>query len=110
MDVLKETVRHRQFGSGTIIGQTASSITVEFCKEYGIRKFCFPSAFESFLELCDPEVKQKMDTVLHVNQEREKFERQRRIEEDERRREEERIILLEEKRLAAKEKRKQTKR
>lgn len=102
MNVINELVYHRQFGSGTITGQTMTTVTVEFCEEYGIKKFLCPSAFESFLALCDPDVRQKMDNVLKENHEREALARQQRAEEEERNREEERRILLEQKRTAAK--------
>jgi hypothetical protein len=102
---MHEQVRHRIFGEGTVIDQAVTIVTVEFCAEYGIKKFLYPSAFESFLELCDPISKEKMDAELQ--QIRVQAEAVRRLREEERRQEEEkrraeeRRTLLEKKRTAA---------
>jgi hypothetical protein len=101
MNIVNEPVRHRQFGSGTITEQTVMMVTVEFCEEHGSKKFLYPSAFETFLELSNPIVKQKMDDKLREIREREELEQQR-ADEEERRQEEERRILLEQKRKAVK--------
>ena len=102
MNIVNESVRHRQFGSGTITEQTVTVVTVEFCEEHGTKKFLYPSAFETFLELSNSIVKQKMDEELREFREQEELERQRRVAEEERRQMEKRRILLEQKRTAAK--------
>jgi hypothetical protein len=104
MNVTNDQVRHRQFGVGTVINQTMTTITVQFCERYGTKKFLYPSAFESFLTLCNPASKEKMDDELHQIQERMEEERRKRAEEDEKRRDEERRALLELKRATVKKK------
>lgn len=104
MNVTHDKVCHRQFGAGTVINQTMTTITVQFCERYGTKKFLYPSAFESFLTLCDPAFKEKMDDELHQIRERMEEERQKRAEEDEKRREEEHRALLELKRATVKKK------
>ncbi len=97
MNVINEPVLHRQFGPGTITGQTTTVVSVEFGEGHGIKKFSYPSAFESFLELCDPKQRQEMDSVLQANREQAERERLRRAEAEEQSREEERKSLLKEK-------------
>lgn len=102
MNVIHEQVCHRQFGVGTVIGQTMTTLTVKFCETYGLKKFLYPAAFESFLKMCDPVAKARMDEELRLNREKAEAGRQKRLEEEEKRREEERRVLLEQKRTAAK--------
>lgn len=102
MNIVNEPVYHRQFGTGMITEQTATMVTVEFCEEHGTKKFLYPSAFETFLKLINPIVKQKINDELREIREREELERQRRTDEKERRQKEELRILLEQKRAAAK--------
>ncbi len=100
MHVVKEKVIHRQFGAGVVTDQDTASITVEF-KGYGAKKFLYPSAFESFLELCDPVSKQKMCDELRELREQAGAERHRQQEEEEKLHDEERRTLAEHKRAAA---------
>jgi hypothetical protein len=102
MNMINKQVCHHQFGVGAITSQSMTTVTVKFCTKYGTKKFLYPSAFESFLELCDPAAKAEMDDELHQIRERVEEERRKRAEEDEKRREEERRALLELKRTAAK--------
>ena len=104
MNMINETVFHRQFGSGTITDQTMTRITVEFCKEHGIKKFAYPYAFETYLELSNPVMKQNVQKDLREIHQREASERQQHAEEEVRRMETERKLLLEQKRTAAKKK------
>lgn len=102
MDLMHEQVCHRQFGVGTITSQTVTTITAKFCKEYGVKKFIYPSAFESFLELCNPDMKVKMEDELRQTHKQAHEARQRSSEKDQKRREQEQRTLLEQKRTAAK--------
>ncbi len=105
MDVTHEQVSHRQFGIGMITDQTMTTVTVEFYENYGFKKFLYPSAFGSFLELCSPVSQEKMDDELRQIREQIEAERRQREEENEKRREEERRALLEQKRSAVKKQR-----
>lgn len=102
MNIVNELVCHRIFGPGTITEQTVTRVTVEFCEEHGTKKFLYPTTFETFLELSNPMVKEKMDDELRVFRKYEEVERQQRAEENARRQEEERRILLEQKRKTVK--------
>ena len=64
MNTMHEQVTHPKFGTGTVIAQDESTVTVKFSKEAGSKKFLYPSAFQSFLELRDPSVKEQMDHEL----------------------------------------------
>jgi len=102
VNMTHEQVHHRQFGVGMITGQTMTTVTVEFCEKYGIKKFLYPSSFESFLELCDPVSKGRMDDELRQLREQAEETRRQRAEEDEKRRTEEQRVLSEQKRAAVK--------
>lgn len=105
MKLINEPVHHHQYGSGTITDQTMTRVTVEFCEDHGRKMFQYPYVFETFLELINPDVNQKMHEELRALHEREELERQLHTEELERNQGEKRRILQEEKRAAA---RKQT--
>jgi len=64
MDITHQQVSHRQFGIGNVTGQTETTVTVKFGKEFGIRKFLYPTAFESFLVLSDSVFKERMESEL----------------------------------------------
>lgn len=102
MNLINQKVHHRIFESGTIVSQSATTVTVKFCEKYGTKKFIYPSAFESFLELCGSDAKAEMDGELRQIRERLDEEQRIRAQEDERRHEEERRALLEQKRALAK--------
>lgn len=91
MNVINELIHHQQFGSGKVTNQTMNIVTVKFRGEYGVKKFVYPNAFESYLELCNPNVKHEMNDVLLENLKQEELERLQHIEEEERR------IMLEQK-------------
>lgn len=97
MNVVLKQVQHRQFGNGTVISQSLTTVMVQFCEEYGTKTFLFPSAFESFLELCDPESKAQMDNELSMIRKKKQEERRIREEEEQKRRDEEHRIMLEQK-------------
>ncbi|HBN86194.1 MAG TPA: hypothetical protein DDZ89_20415, partial [Clostridiales bacterium] len=85
-----------------VISQTMTTVTVIFREKYGTKKFIYPSAFESFLVLCDSTEKAEMDDELRQIRERAQEEERKRAEEDEERREEERRAILEQKRAITK--------
>ena len=102
MNINHEKVSHCLFGAGTITSQTATTVTVDFCEKFGTKKFLYPSAFESFLKLCDPKAKAEMDGELEQIRLQAEKERRNRIEEEEQHREVERLALLEQKRVTVK--------
>ena len=58
-DIIGLSVSHKAFGVGTVIEQTASSMTVNF--NIGIKRFSVPSAFiDGFLSTDDPEINEKI--------------------------------------------------
>ena len=97
MNLIDKKVRHNKFGIGAIVSQTMTTVTVQFCEEYGAKKFLCPAAFESFLALCDLDAKAQMDDELRQALERAEEERRKRAEEEGKRR-----ALIEQKRAAAK--------
>lgn len=66
MNLKNQKVHHRQFGDGVVTEQTPSVITVQFSEEYGPKKFLYPAAFESFLTLDSPALREKMEAELHA--------------------------------------------
>ncbi|MGE4485100.1 MAG: hypothetical protein AB7C97_08325 [Oscillospiraceae bacterium] len=102
MNLMNEQVRHHQFGIGTITGQTTTTVKVEFCQQQGVKNFLYPSAFESFLELCGPASQALMNDELRQSREQIEAARKKREEEKEKRLEEEQRALLEQKRASAK--------
>lgn len=98
MNVVSKQVHHSQFGSGIITDQSLTTVTVQFCEEYGTKMFLFPSAFELFLELSDPEAKTEMDKELKRIREKEQEDRRIHEDEEQKRREEECRVMLEQKR------------
>ena len=80
MNLITEQVRHSRFGLGTILEQTATMIEVRFDDDFGIKKFIYPSAFESFLVLCRPALKASMDQELTAIREQIASDRARRVE------------------------------
>lgn len=82
MNLIKEQVQHSRFGMGTILGQTASTVEVRFEDAFGTKKFMYPSAFESFLVLCRPALKESMERELTDIREQFAIERARKIEAD----------------------------
>jgi hypothetical protein len=102
MNITNKQVSHHQYGVGIVTDQTMTAVTVEFREKYGIKKFMYPSAFESFLELCDPASKKTMDGELLLIREQAEAERKQRDEENKKRFEAEKLVQLEQKRAATK--------
>jgi len=100
MNLITEQVQHSRFGLGTIQGQTASTVEVRFDGAFGIKKFVYPSAFESFLILCRPMLRESMNQELTLIREQVEAERQRQSEADRLREEAVRTLLAQH--LAAK--------
>lgn len=57
-------MNHNKFGSGTIIAQSPSTVTVKFMSESKAKKFLYPSAFNFFLKLQNSSTKEQMDSEL----------------------------------------------
>lgn len=68
MNVIHEQVNHMKFGTGTITAQDSSTVTVKFLKEYGSKKFLYPSAFIFFLNLNNPSINKRMSNELKLIQ------------------------------------------
>lgn len=64
MNTMREQVSHTKFGAGTVIAQDTTTVTVKFSKEYGDRKFLYPSAFKTYLALLNSSAKEQMDDEL----------------------------------------------
>lgn len=97
MNIIHEQVNHLKFGTGTVTAQDPSTVTVKFSKEYGSKKFLYPSAFRTFLELNNPSVKEQMVNELQLIQTLEEAERSDRLAEEEKHR-----AFLEQKRVPKK--------
>ncbi len=82
MNVIAEQVQHNRFGVGVVLSQTASMIEVRFDNAFGIKKFMYPSAFDSFLVLCCPVLRESMEQELTQIREQMEAERKRKIEAD----------------------------
>lgn len=100
MNVQNKEILHKQFGVGTIVRQTATTVAVRFRDQDEIKNFLYPSAFESYLELRDPCLKEQMNDELHLYQMRIEKERQKHLKEGKRRMEERRAAMLEKKRTS----------
>lgn len=93
MNLIQEQVQHSRFGLGIILEQTASTVEVRFDNACGTKKFIYPSAFESFLVLCRPVLKQSMDMELSQIREQNEAERKRQYEADRLREDELRAMI-----------------
>lgn len=81
MNVVHEQVKHLKFGIGAVVEQAENIIEVKFGNEIGVKKFIYPAAFESFLQLCDPCSQSKLnDELLEL---RRQTEARRKVSEDE---------------------------
>lgn len=82
MNMIHEQVHHLKFGTGTVTAQDLSTVTVQFTKEYGLKKFLYPAAFRTFLELCSPSAKEQMTNELQLIETQEEKERNSRLAEE----------------------------
>lgn len=64
MDIIEEQVRHSKYGPGVVVGQEDDSITVKFTAENDVKKFLYPSVFESYLKLCSEEMQVKQSEEI----------------------------------------------
>lgn len=53
MDLIGAKVKHNKFGEGIVTEQGDSYISVKFVTEVSLKKFLYPSCFETFLKLLD---------------------------------------------------------
>lgn len=102
MNIINQQVHHHQFETGTVVNQTETTVTVKFSDKHGTKKFIYPSAFESFLELSSPAAKAKLDDELRQMRDLAEEIRRKRGEEEEIKHEQARRALLEQKRALAK--------
>ncbi|MDP4133424.1 MAG: hypothetical protein Q8882_05385 [Bacillota bacterium] len=93
MDVMNERVSHRQFGDGMITGQTETTVVVKFSGQEDAKKFSYPSAFESYLKLCNPALQEKVNGELKKIKMHAEDERKLQEEEEERRIQEKRAAV-----------------
>jgi hypothetical protein len=101
LNLINEKVLHRQFGTGVITGQTETAVSVDFSK-CGAKKFLYPSAFESFLELCNPVARECVAVELRQIRTQLDAKRKQDAEAEEAHNAEVRRLALEQKRTAAK--------
>ena len=67
VDLVGTAVSHFTFGSGTIVAQEPTNITVEF--SFGNKKFIMPSAFiDGFLSTSDPEINSKFEQYQSIGE------------------------------------------
>lgn len=78
MNLIGKKVRHAAFGEGIIIGQAESCVQVEFAAIAEVKKFIYPTCFQSFLKLIDENAAITMQRVIVENEkaERERQEKQ----------------------------------
>jgi len=67
MDLMNKQVSHKKFGAGTVEGHDAGIITVRFGNE--TKKFQYPLAFESFLELTDADLSKEIKEAIELKKE-----------------------------------------
>ena len=101
MNVTELQVRHRQFGDGIIICQTASTVTVQFSEAFKEKRFLYPSVFESFLTFSNPTSQQEMESELREAHSQQELQRKKNQEEIDRRREEQLHAQANQKKAAA---------
>ena len=66
-DLIGVTVIHFTFGSGTVVAQESTNITVEF--SFGNKRFIMPSAFiDGFLSTTDPEINSKFEQYQSIGE------------------------------------------
>ena len=66
-NIVGVTVRHFTFGSGTVIAQEPTNITVQF--SFGNKKFIMPSAFiDGFLSTSDPEINSRFEQYQSIGE------------------------------------------
>ncbi len=82
MNLIEEQVRHSRFGQGTILDQSDTMVEVRFDEPIAVKKFQYPSAFESFLVLISPALKTTMDQELSAIRVQLETERVRKVEAD----------------------------
>lgn len=75
MDIIGQSVRHKDFGSGVVTAQNAGTVTVSFPE--GGKKFLYPAAFRDFLALEDHAAQHYVTGVL-AEREAQARQRQRR--------------------------------
>jgi len=70
MNLLNEKVTHNVFGTGKIVNQDESFITIDFNED--IKKFVYPDAFGTFIALKDREVADSLKAIIYKREKEEK--------------------------------------
>lgn len=84
MSVVNEKVKHKSFGEGVVIVHEGHRITVAFGEK--VKKFAFPEAFDGYLVAQDQELHEQIfHTHIARQQDREREEREKRLELERRR-------------------------
>jgi len=104
MNLVKEQVRHRQYGVGVVKKQTDTTIDVKFGAEVGTKRFIYPSVFLTYLVLCNPDSQQVMTSELQEIRDKIAEAHKSSLEETKRIQTEARTNLVLQKRAAAKKK------
>ncbi|MEN6328582.1 MAG: hypothetical protein ABFD18_20540 [Syntrophomonas sp.] len=60
VDLIDELVAHPVFGTGRVIRQDGSRITIQFSEETGEKRFIYPDAFAKHLNMCNSSVAQSV--------------------------------------------------
>lgn len=92
MDLINKQVMHHTFGTGRIVSVEDGRIVIRFAEGDEQRKFCYPSSFEQYLEMCDKEAQEFVSNDLQKlfdKIESERIERAQRLVDEEKLREEE---------------------
>lgn len=63
MNLLRRTVNHRKYGTGTVTGFNGDVLTV-FFDQYGSHSFRFPDIFREELKATDPTVQRQAEAAL----------------------------------------------
>ncbi|MDL2288861.1 hypothetical protein LJC32_05730 [Oscillospiraceae bacterium OttesenSCG-928-F05] len=64
MNVVHAQVRHPSFGLGAVKSQSETIVEVDFSGE--IKRFVYPAAFEKYLALEKPALRNRMEVELHT--------------------------------------------
>jgi DNA gyrase/topoisomerase IV subunit B len=87
MNLIGEHVSHPQFGAGIVSEQTETAVSVDFGGNQGVKKFLYPTAFKSFLNLSNAAAQEKIANEIRKieakqRQDEKRAEKRRREEED----------------------------
>lgn len=64
MDLIGQQIKHKTFGSGVVVGQSESVVTI--CFQDDEKKFIYPDAFHSFLSMKDRKTQQYIEKQIEA--------------------------------------------